>query len=107
MVNIDLIQMESEDGYDFTFNDATVAAGRNFFVTGGSLDNPNVIKLDASAETDGNVFLNGGANNDILRGGGGNDTIYEREWRRSDMVWSWVGLTFAATARTIYISALI
>ncbi len=75
MTNIDQMQLQGDFGYDLTFSDATVASGRIFFVGSASDNDSHSIRLDASADIDGRVFLSGGTNTDILRGGRGDDQL--------------------------------
>lgn len=62
--------------YDVTTNDANVAAGATMTLNGGALTAAETLRIDAGAETDGNLRLFGGAGADTLIAGAGNDLLY-------------------------------
>jgi hypothetical protein len=63
--------------YEFVLDDGNVAAGETLIVNGSSLADPDqTISINGSDETDGNLYLLGGAGNDVLTGGDGADTLF-------------------------------
>ncbi len=75
MTNMDVIKFTAGDNYDITTNDANVAAGMVLKVNGGGLGAGDVLTFNGSAETDGSFSFLGGAANDHLTGGAGNDAF--------------------------------
>ncbi len=61
--------------YNFTSNDANVAAGATLTVNGSKLGATDSLVFNGSHEKDGTFVLTGGAGNDTLTGGAGNDVI--------------------------------
>ena len=64
--------------YNITTNDATVAAGTEFFVTAASLQTNETLTFNGSAETNGRFTIHGGAGDDSITGGSGNDFFLGR-----------------------------
>jgi len=62
--------------YDFTLVDGNIAAGQTLVVHAETLRAGEGFRFNAAAETDGNVQIWGGVNNDFLTGSQGNDTFY-------------------------------
>jgi Ca2+-binding RTX toxin-like protein len=87
IVNIDTIAVISATdtrfgapGQAFSYNlkthDGNLAAGAQLIVSGGGLAASETLTFDGRSETDGFFRLIGGAGNDLLRGGGGNDAFF-------------------------------
>jgi Ca2+-binding RTX toxin-like protein len=74
-VNVEGLFLNPGHGYTLTMNDANVAAGQTFDVTGGVLGAGDKLIFDASHETDGSYFIEGGAGNDVLYGGQAGNTL--------------------------------
>ncbi len=87
IAKIEVILLAAGHSYNFTTNDANVAAGATLSVIGQSLGAGNTLTFDGSAETDGNFAVFGGAGNDAftlgaqfraadqISGGAGNDSL--------------------------------
>jgi hypothetical protein len=61
--------------YALTTDDATVAGGQTLAVNASNLGPADSLTFDGSAETDGRFIFAGGAGNDALIGGAGEDTF--------------------------------
>ena len=75
MTNVETIGLGAGHSYTLTTNDATVAAGQTLTVDGSSLGAGDVLNFDGSAELDGKFVVTGGAGDDVISTGNGNDTI--------------------------------
>ncbi|HEX3672759.1 MAG TPA: VCBS domain-containing protein [Rhizomicrobium sp.] len=75
ITNVEIIRLAPGFDYNITTDDATVAAGQTLTVNGSALDSSSTLTFDGSAETDGSFIIKGGAGNDHLTGGAGNDTF--------------------------------
>ena len=75
IANVELIQLLAGHDYKLTSNDATVAVGHGLRVDASLLGTGNALTFNGSAETDGRLFLTGGAGADHLIGGDGNDVL--------------------------------
>jgi hypothetical protein len=73
--NIDHFVVDDGFNYNFTSNQATVAAGTRMWVDGGSLTGTHTMFFNGSAETDGAFDFTGGAYRDTFIGGAGADTF--------------------------------
>jgi Ca2+-binding RTX toxin-like protein len=73
--NIDHLVVDDGFNYNFTSNQATVAAGARMWVDGGSLTGTHTFRFDGSAEADGAFDFSGGAYRDTFIGGTGADTF--------------------------------
>jgi Ca2+-binding RTX toxin-like protein len=73
VVNVENIELGNGYSYSLTTNDATVAAGQTLRVTAATLGAGDTLTFDGAAETDGRFILQGGAGDDHLTGGAGND----------------------------------
>jgi hypothetical protein len=67
---------DGEFDYDITWNDAMLGAGKSITFNGSRLTANETMVFDGSDETDGKFRLFGGAGNDELEGGEGNDLIF-------------------------------
>lgn len=86
LVGVETISLKKGHTYNFTTNDATVAAGATLVVKASTLHAADALLFDGSAETDGMFSLRAGQGNDVLIGGvrgdsfnlskGGDDTAY-------------------------------
>ncbi|HTQ13094.1 MAG TPA: calcium-binding protein [Rhizomicrobium sp.] len=72
-VNVETIQVEAGFNYKLKTADGNVAGGAELTVDASALGPSNSLSFDGSAETDGWFHLIGGAGNDVLTGGNGND----------------------------------
>ncbi len=88
VTTVETIGLTAGHSYNFTTNDATVAAGQVLTVDGSTLGGGDVLIVDAAAETDGSFDLKGGAGDDTftlgkagvltasqIDGGAGSDTL--------------------------------
>jgi RTX calcium-binding nonapeptide repeat (4 copies) len=73
LVNVEKIDLGAGFNYNLTTNDATVASGATLFVDAARISADNSLTFDGSAETDGRFIIEGGAGDDHLTGGAGND----------------------------------
>jgi Ca2+-binding RTX toxin-like protein len=62
--------------YDITTNDANVAAGQTVVFNAALLQVGETFHFNGSAETDGNMRIYGGADNDVIIGGAQSDILY-------------------------------
>ncbi|HEY1961136.1 MAG TPA: hypothetical protein VGG69_01860 [Rhizomicrobium sp.] len=69
MVNVETLYLNPGGSYRLIMNDGTVAAGQNLQILGGNLDAAHMLYADASKETNGTYFLEGGDGDDTLIGG--------------------------------------
>src|SRR5262249_53335229 len=88
MTNVELLILDDTSSYTLKLTDETVADGEIFIVAGSALGAGHALSIDASADTDGQVYVTGGAGNDIVHGNsgpggmgvtfdlGGSDTYY-------------------------------
>jgi peptidase M10/serralysin-like protein/hemolysin type calcium-binding protein len=75
MVNVETLSFVAGHSYTMTLNDGNVGAGQSLLVNGATLGATDVLNFDGSGELDGTLTINGGAANDVLTAGAGNDTI--------------------------------
>jgi Ca2+-binding RTX toxin-like protein len=75
LLNFAEVYLFAGHSYSLTLHDATVAAGKSLVVDGGDLDAVSSLVVHAETETDGSVYLYGGAGNDALFGGAKDDTL--------------------------------
>jgi Ca2+-binding RTX toxin-like protein len=73
--NLEDLKLGALYSYNLTLGDATVGAGKTLHILGAPLGRGDVLTLDASAELDGRVDVQGGGGNDTVTGGAGNDKI--------------------------------
>jgi hypothetical protein len=59
--NLEVLKLGTLYSYDLTLGDATVRGGKTLHVLGGVLGSDDALTLDASAELDGRVDVQGGA----------------------------------------------
>lgn len=88
MTNIESLHLAAGSSYNFTTNDATVAAGGMLTVNALALGAGDTLTLYGAAETDGRFKVIGGAGDDAIHGGaradifdisrGGNDIVVGR-----------------------------
>lgn len=71
--NIQGITVESGHSYKLTTNDANVAAGQWLYVTADDLHASDAFTFDGSNETNGHIYVQGGAGKDVLTGGANDD----------------------------------
>lgn len=62
--------------YNLRLHDGNVAVGQTLTVSGNALRADETMTLDGSAEVSGTLRLLGGAGDDVLTAGGGNDTLF-------------------------------
>jgi len=74
--NVEVIAVLAGFSYDITTVDANIAAGQTLTLFGTNLGAGDNFRVDASAETDGNVRVYGGLGVDTFIGGAGNDGFY-------------------------------
>ncbi len=75
LTNVETINLGVGYSYTLTTNDATVAAGQVLNVNAGSLGAANALNFNGVFETDGSFAIIGGAGNDVVTGGEGNDSF--------------------------------
>jgi hypothetical protein len=75
MVNVERIVLAAGHSYNLTTANQTVAAGAALKVDGSALALGQTLTFDGSKEKDGHFLIIGGADNDLLTGGSGNDTF--------------------------------
>jgi Ca2+-binding RTX toxin-like protein len=73
ITNIENILLADGFSYNLTSNDGNIAAGQTLLVNGAALSAAYTLTFDGSAETNGSFDLIGGAGDDVLTGGAGND----------------------------------
>jgi Ca2+-binding RTX toxin-like protein len=66
IANIGTITLAAGHDYNFTLNDATIAAGQRMAISATGLLSANHITLDATAETDGFLTVTGGKGSDTI-----------------------------------------
>jgi hypothetical protein len=69
LVGIETIELAAGHDYRLTLNEGTVAVGAILTVDGSELGAADVLRVNGAAETNGRLFLTGGAGTDALRGG--------------------------------------
>ncbi|HEY2069807.1 MAG TPA: hypothetical protein VGG48_09660 [Rhizomicrobium sp.] len=86
--SVEQVKLAAGFNYTLTENDANVAAGQTLTINGANLGAADVLTFDGSKETNGTLFIDGGAGNDSvamgghltaadrINGGGGSDTVY-------------------------------
>ncbi len=75
LTSVEAISVAAGHSYNFTFDDANVAAAHILTVDGSALLSTDTLQANGSAETDGRFVFLGGAGNDTLIGGAGNDSF--------------------------------
>lgn len=75
LVSIESITLTPGFDYQFTTNDANIAATVLLQIDGHSLGAGDTLTIDGSAETDGRLRVTGGAGNDKVTGGTGDDIL--------------------------------
>ncbi|HEY1707081.1 MAG TPA: hypothetical protein VGG10_02360 [Rhizomicrobium sp.] len=84
LVNVETIKLTATFDYNLKTDDATVAAGQTLTVDGSTLGATDKLTFNGASETDGSFVvyggldadkLIGGALDDVISGGGGNDII--------------------------------
>jgi hypothetical protein len=75
LVDVEFLTLVAGYTYKLTTHDATVAAGAMLTVRAATIDNPNRLVFDGSAETDGRFTIVGSSGADRLTGGSGDDTF--------------------------------
>ncbi len=73
IANVETITLANGFSYKLVLDDATNAAGLT--VNGSALTGANALTLDGSAETSAKLTASGGAGNDTLIGGAGDDSL--------------------------------
>jgi Ca2+-binding RTX toxin-like protein len=73
MTNVEYLVLAGGHSYDMTTDDANVTSGATLTVDASTLGAADTLTFDGSAETDGSFDLIGGAGDDVLTGGAGND----------------------------------
>ena len=73
MVNVETLRLAAGHSYKLTLNDANVAAMQTLTIDASALGVANSLVFDGSAETNASFDIIGGAGNDTLTGGAGND----------------------------------
>ncbi len=76
LTSVETLNFGAGHSYHITTNDANVAAGAILKAYGGSLGANDTLFFNGTAETDGRLFITGGAGNDTLIGGSGADIIH-------------------------------
>jgi Ca2+-binding RTX toxin-like protein len=75
ITHVETLFLDLNSSYNLTMSDGNVAAGEHMDIDGDLLQNGHTVFVDASHETDGTLFLGGGAGNDTLVGGQAGNTI--------------------------------
>jgi Ca2+-binding RTX toxin-like protein len=75
LANVEYLTLATGFSYNFTTNDANVAAGQTLTINASTLASGNSVTFNGSAETNGSFVFNGGAGTNIFTGGAGNDTL--------------------------------
>lgn len=73
--NIEEINLADGHNYSLTLNDGNVAAGERLYIDAQALTATYSLNFDGSAEKDGYFLIYGGAGNDTLKGGSGDDIL--------------------------------
>jgi len=76
VVNVETIFMSAGHSYKLVMNDGNVAAGQSMSLNADLLGATDSFVANASAETDGQYYLGGGAGDDTLIGGQAGNTLY-------------------------------
>jgi VCBS repeat-containing protein len=75
MQAMETIELAAGNTYKLTMDDGNVAAAEILTVNGSLLGAADRLIFDGSADTNGRFFVTGGAADDLLTGGGANDTF--------------------------------
>ncbi len=75
MTGVEYISVSNGYDYKLTFNDANIVAGGILQVEGYSLTDADRLIVNAGGETDGALYVYGGAGRDTFNGGAGSDTL--------------------------------
>ncbi len=75
MTSVETLKLDNGFDYSFTFKDANVAKGRKLSIDASGLDATHHLSINGAAETDGAYRMVGGAGDDSLTGGRGNDVF--------------------------------
>lgn len=75
VTNVESLFLDLNESFRLIMNDGNVAAGGHMDINGDLLHNGNTLFVNASSETDGNLFIGGGTGDDVLIGGPAGNTI--------------------------------
>ncbi len=75
MVNVENLTLGAGFDYALTFDNANVTLGHTFYVNGSALGAADTLTFDGSAETSSALSVDGGAGDDIIWTGAGDDTV--------------------------------
>ncbi|HEX2590944.1 MAG TPA: calcium-binding protein [Rhizomicrobium sp.] len=75
LANVETISLKSNSTYNLKIADANVAAGQTLTVSINGTSGTTTVKFDGSAESDGFLSLQGGNGDDVLIGGGTDDSF--------------------------------
>ncbi len=75
MTGVETLKLDNGFDYSLVLNDANVAAGRKLKIDASALDATHHISINGAAETNGVFTMVGGAGDDSVTGGRGNDVF--------------------------------